>query len=484
MTGATRLAPAETAALVAPFAPGCMQGADVQAAMRALDAAYADRGLITSKTYIPAQNLSDRVLTLEVVEGRIEGLFLIGPEGEISGRRADRLLGTAFPGAEGALFDLRDFEQGLDQMNRLASVEATLRLQPGEEPGGSYAIVERAQADRLRGSARADTLASRATGRNRLTLQLEADDLLGANDAWTASFAVTENTNALSLGASVPYGRWTFEGDLGVSEYLTPLSPLAELFGTTTTARLSARRMLRRGQFSTTEGHATLDWRDGARLVNNAALTPQRVTALTLGLRHIRLGEGSRNSFEAGISFGLPLLGATRDEADAPRDAPSAQFSRLSFGWQRQAALGTLGTLVTDLQAQASPDTLFGSEQMALGSYATVRGYDAAIVAGDGGGYLRTDLYLAPDLWTRALPAGLREAAARRVQPHLFLDAGVVRDRAGGADGRAGGAGFGLSWQRGRVTATGLVGVPLVREGGRLGTGNPVAQVRFDVVAF
>ena len=95
------------------------------------------------------------------------------------------------------LFDLRGFEQGLDQMNRLTSVDAKLQLQPGDTPGGSFVIVERAQADRFRGRAQFDTLGSDVNGRLRVTLGVELDDALGLNDAWAASLSGTANSNAI-----------------------------------------------------------------------------------------------------------------------------------------------------------------------------------------------------------------------------------------------------------------------------------------------
>ncbi|MGB3408386.1 MAG: ShlB/FhaC/HecB family hemolysin secretion/activation protein, partial [Jannaschia sp.] len=484
VTGVTRLPPGLVETLIAPYAPNCMQGADIQSVMRAIDGTYADRGYITSKTYIPGQNLADGTLTLEVVEGTVEGIFIADEAGEIVGRRGERLLGTAFPRVEGEILDLRRFEQGLDQMNRLPSVDATLRLQPGDTPGGSYVIVDRIQKDRFRGLVRFDTLASRSTGRNRLTFDLAADDILGANDTWAASLAGTANTNALTFAGSIPYGANTFELGLSYSEYLSILSPVSELFGTSSTVDLALRRMLRRGQLSTTEGKVSFGYRDGARLVNDTALTPQRLASLNLSLRHIQLGETARNSYDIAIEVGLAAFGATEDPVDPARDQPRAQYQRLLLGWQRQGALGTLGTLVTDVQGQVSPDTLFGSEQMALGSYSTVRGYAEPITSGENGAYLRSDLYLAPDVWTRLLPKAARSAAARRIQPHVFLDMGTVRDRVGGDWGSAAGAGFGLSAQTERFTASGIVGVPLIDSRGKLRSSTPVVQIRLDFKAF
>lgn len=480
--GVTILSPAEITALTRPHVPACMDGAAIQSVMRALDAAYAERGHITSKTYIPPQNLGEGRLTLSVTEGYVEDILLLDDKGQVETPRGARQLVTAFPGVKGRLFQLRDFEQGLDQMNRLASVDATLRLQPGEAEGGSYVLVQRLQQDRFRGWTRLDNLGDQTTGQRRLSLDTELDDLLGANDTWSLGYTGSQNTNALTLRGSVPYGYLTFSGDLGYSEYLTPLSAAAEIFGRSKTARFSVDHMAARDQFTTTTLHGTLNLYRSDRWINDAHLTPQALTVLELGARRMRLSEGARNSWDGTLSFGLPVLGADRDKA-AGHDVPKAQFVKLAFGWQRQAGIDEVGTLVTDLRGQFSPQVLYSSQQITLGSWSTVRGYTGSAASGDSGVYLRSDLYLSPDLWTGWLPQGWRETAGQRVQPHLFLDAGITRDNARRETGRAVGIGIGASWSWARLNASALLGVPLI-DGSGAKAGDPLLQLRLDMKAW
>ncbi len=480
--GVTLLTPQELAAITGKYVPRCLQGADIQAVMRELDAAYADQGYITSKTYIPPQNLQGGRLILQMVEGRVEDILLIDDTKQIETRRGQRQLATAFPGTKGGLFQLRDFEQGLDQMNRLASVEAILKLQPGTEPGDSYVIVQRIQKDRFRGYVRFDNQAARSTGRNRLSFETEIDDLFGLNDTWTLGYSGTENTNALSFYGSVPIGYWTLESDLSYSEYLTPLSALAELFGYSWTGGVRARYVVARGQTTTTELSFGVKVRQSERFINDVRLIPQDLTTLNIGVKHLRLGERARNSYDAMLSIGTPLLGADRDPSGQASDIPRAQFYKVTAGWQRQGQLGKAGTLVTDLRAQWSSHTLYGSEQLSLGSLYTVRGYDTAIANGETGAYIRNDLYLSSNIWN-TLPQKAANWIAPKAQTYLFLDAGVAYDRARDTTETAAGIGFGLSWYHKRYTISGAFGVPLVRDD-RLTMGSAIAQVRVDVKAW
>lgn len=459
--GVTAFPPTAIAKIVRAYVPNCMQGADIQAVMRDIDALYANAGYITSKTYIPAQNLKSGTLVLSVLEGHLEGVFLIDGKRQLEGRRATWMIKSAFPKVEKGLFQLRDFEQGLDQMNRLTSVEAVLQLQPGRQLGGSYAIIQRVQKDRFRGFTRLDNMGAKSTGTRKLSLDAELDDLIGLNDQWSFGYSGSLNTNALDLSASIPFGYWTFGASASYSEYLAPLSEVSELFGSTKAIGLTAQKLIARDQYTTTELNVALNRRGSDRFINDIQLTPQRLTTVDLGWRRLKLSQGARNSYDLTLSLGTPWLGADRDAKGDDPNAPRAQFVKLSGGWQRQGALGTLGTLVSDLRFQLSPQVLYGSEQMALGSYASVRGFTQSVAVGDSGVFMRNDLYLAPETWAKALPRKLAEPLSGRLQPHLFLDFGVTADHARKVTETAAGAGVGFSWYTDRLTIAGLIGVPL-----------------------
>lgn len=480
--GADLLTPDEIAAITGRYVPRCMQGADIQAVMRELDGLYADRGFITSKTYIPPQNLQSGSLTLEMLEGRVENVLMVDANEQVGTPHGERQLQTAFPDARGELFQLRDFEQGLDQMNRLQSVDATLRLVPGNDVGGSIVVVQRLQEDPLRGYVRLDNQGSETTGKNRLSFDLEYDDLFGANDAWSLGYAGTQNTNALSLNGSVPYGYWTFRGELSYSEYLTQLSDVSEIFGTSRSISIDANVVTSRDQTTKTDWSFGLDVRRSERDINGVPLTPQKLTTVSGGFRHLQLGENARNSFDGTLSLGMPLFNADRDDPDDADDVPNAQFFKISGGWQRQAGIEGVGTWVSDLRGQWSPHVLYSFEQISLGSGSTVRGYTQAEASGDQGIYWRNDLYFGSDVWS-FLPADAANHMAANAQLYGFFDIGATRDLARDVTERAAGFGLGMAYYNGPVTFTAVIGTPLV-EDNDWGLGDPVVELRLDVKVF
>src|SRR5690606_2563731 len=113
--GAHRLSARAQRRLIAPYLDQCLTVTDIERLLSELTAAYVRRGYITARVYIPAQDLTTGVLRLLVVEGELESLT------RADGDTHSLNLATAFPGLTGAPLNLRDIEQGLEQINRLPS---------------------------------------------------------------------------------------------------------------------------------------------------------------------------------------------------------------------------------------------------------------------------------------------------------------------------------------------------------------------------
>ena len=104
--------------------------------LQGLNADLIEAGLITSRAYVVSQNLASGVLSLRIVPGRIEAIRYNGSV------LADDALDApgvrlALPMGVGDILQLRDIEQGLDQLNRLRGRQAQVRIVPGQSPGGS-----------------------------------------------------------------------------------------------------------------------------------------------------------------------------------------------------------------------------------------------------------------------------------------------------------------------------------------------------------
>ncbi|ENJ0754167.1 ShlB/FhaC/HecB family hemolysin secretion/activation protein, partial [Salmonella enterica] len=116
ITGDEKMIPAKLLAKVRHDYTGrCISVSDIESLLGLLTKDFIDRGFITTRVYLPVQDLRTGILKLTVVAGKIEGYKLEG------GRKHAVWLRAAMPGREGDVLNLRDLEQGIDQMNSLSS---------------------------------------------------------------------------------------------------------------------------------------------------------------------------------------------------------------------------------------------------------------------------------------------------------------------------------------------------------------------------
>jgi hemolysin activation/secretion protein len=123
----TRLSSKQLDTIVRPYEERPLGVSDINVLMGALTQAYVKKGYITTRVYLPQQNIQNGVLRLRVLEGRLEAF-------SSRGLKRSQLF-TAFPILPGDIIRLAGLEQGLDQLERPSSVRATTELIPGGRKG-------------------------------------------------------------------------------------------------------------------------------------------------------------------------------------------------------------------------------------------------------------------------------------------------------------------------------------------------------------
>ena len=109
--GANLLSAQEIGKVTAPYGNRCVGLAEINAVLRDVTHLYIDHGYVTSRAYVPQQDIAKtRVLRLLVVEGTLSDIYLNGQK--VAGNAS---LATAFPGLIGRVVNIRDIEQGLDR---------------------------------------------------------------------------------------------------------------------------------------------------------------------------------------------------------------------------------------------------------------------------------------------------------------------------------------------------------------------------------
>ena len=456
---------------IGEFAGQCLGQMSINNLLQRITAIYADAGFITTRAYVPPQDIGDGVLAVEVLEGRVEAF--IYQQVDAKGRQRPgkpRKLRTAMPLQPGDVFQLRDLEQGLEQMNRLRSSEANANLVAGEAPGTSRIIITETKSDTVRGAVGVDNRGDELTGRTQLNFTLEADDLLKLNDTYFFSYSGSRNTNAIAFGVTVPYRKWLFSANGSYSESLSPISANADLFSQTGNLNVNIERLLARN--ATIKRYVFVGTRAfwNERFVNIRPLQSQYRTSLSLGYREERREETYVLALNSSLTFGAPFLGGDQDFEFANRATPRAEFTRFETRatYIRPFESGT--QLSVSFWGQYADVPLFSSEQLSIGGWESVRGYSDFAFSGDNGAFIRSEFSFGTwplDLEPYGRPlqsVGLANPLSRSqggVRAFVFGDAGSVYSRATRRSTNMFSAGVGVSVQVGGVTLNGALAVPL-----------------------
>lgn len=376
----------------------CIGKAGMDVLVKGLQQAILSRGYITTRALMPEQDLSSGVMRFALVPGVVRQVRLDEPSMWGTWR-------TAFPTGSGELLNLRDLEQGLEQMKRVASQDADMQIEPTGAPGESDVIVTLKRSKPWTFVASVDNSGTDATGKWQGNVSLGIDNPLGLNDIFTVGANQDLSFGNKSLGShgfngsySVPWGYWTATLSGNTNTYYQNIAGVNQTFvssGNSQTAALRLARVIARGQNDVLGGYVQLSKRFGDSFIDDTTIPTQarNNTFLELGVtdRHYF----GATQFDGTLAYrqGIGGFGATPDPYT---NGPTYRFHMavldanlsvpFAIGAQRFAYVGTV-------HGQFTNDTLFYIDDLTIGSRYTVRGFDGnTMLAAERGFYWRNEL--------------------------------------------------------------------------------------------
>lgn len=428
LQGATLIPQPDRDAILARFEGQCLGSNQLNNVLKAVTRFYLDRGYVTSRAYLPQQDLSSEVLKVLVVEGALEGL-------DSSDIASDRELYMAYPGRTGAPVNLRELEQMVDQLNRLPSRQAALELLPGEDVGGSRVRLEGSRSKPWRVSASRHNDGERSTGEQQWGIGLDWDSPLGLGD----QFGLRGGGDAVSdhyrhsanqgLFYSLPYGWWTFNYSYNQSYYRTLGESNGfnfEMDGESKRHQLSAERVVHRDDVSKTALNAGLAHIRTRNYIENSLLqgSSVRISEFQLGVNHGRRVGAAFLNADLGWQRGIGALDAQGEHSPQPGE-PVARYNKYTltlsylqpFEWWGESF--TFDSLAS---GQKSEDVLYSPQRTSVGGLYSVRGFKDQTLSGDTGGYWRNQLR-----WRRPITWAPLATLAQEYSVAYAHDIGVIR---------------------------------------------------------
>ncbi|WP_172822938.1 ShlB/FhaC/HecB family hemolysin secretion/activation protein [Granulibacter bethesdensis] len=423
--GADHLAPWQQQALASSFIQKCLSLGDLDKLINAFNKAYIDAGFVTSRAYLPQQDLSYGTVRIVAVEGHVDSFLF---KGQTSAQHEK----GAFPGLSGNILNLRDLEQGLEQMNRLPSWDARMHIAPGKTTGASIVVIETPHHGWLHGAAWIDNYGQQWTGRNTGHVLLRADDPLGMLDVWSAEYdhsvfplQHSRNSSYAAFDVAIPYGYWTAFLDWRYASYTYPLVARSDTFklaGDTLTWKAGLSRVLARGQISKTTLEFCYELKQVHSSINDVRLltASEDLAALAIRLSYSRRMLGGQYFLTMGLQGGLPGFGTSLEIANPTATDPHAVYIRPSLDIDIYQPLPLRARLHNFIHADYANVHLYSPQSLQIGGIYTVRGFVNVGLIGDHGAYTRNDI-----TWT--LPrTGLKniDILSGKIETYIGLDAG------------------------------------------------------------
>ncbi len=412
--------------------PACIGSEGINILIKRIQNRLIEDGYVTTRVVVQPQDLTSERLVLTVIIGKINQLQIQDVSEFPTVTEATRWF--AMPMNNGDILNIRDIEQGLENLKRNTSAEANVQIEPTDDVGKSDIIVTYKQAFPIHLTLGLDDSGSKSTGKLQASATLSWDNFFSVNDLFYASFTkgIKRDSDAMegdrgsknfSLYYSVPWKNWLLT--LSGSEY-TYFQTVAgayedyEYSGETKQMRVSLGRMLYRDSSRKTFLSAVLWSRQTSNFINDTEIEVQRrrMAGWEANLQHTEyLGRASLQ-LEVGYKRGTGARGAIQapeelfDEGTSRPRIITASFSAVYPFVVFEQPMRIISTWT----AQWNKSALIQQDRFSIGGRYTVRGFDGELtLSGERGWLWRNDL-----AWN---------IAGKGHELYLGIDKGTVRNR-------------------------------------------------------
>ncbi len=434
LKGADSLSAADRTRLLKPYIGQCLGVTQLNELLKVITDHYIAKGRVTSRAYLPQQDLSSGHLQVLVVEGKLEGI-----KGAQGSTVTDRELAMAFPGKVGAALNLREVEQLVDQLSRLPSKQAQMELTPGSQIGGSEVLVKNQPQKPWRASLSRNNDGQKSTGEQQWGAGLEwdsplglADQLIlrGGHDAISDHQKTSKNS---MLYYNVPWGWWNFSYTYSESEYRAPGDLDGYKYkqtGDSQNHQVRAERVVHRDDVSKTSVNVGLTHLRTNNYFNDERLdvSSNRLSEFQVGINHGRRIGSAFVNLDVGMQNGTGAFDAQKDDQERIRGnlTPTPRYRKYTATvsylqpfmlWGESLSFSSLAT------GQRSEDVLYPAQRMSLGGSYSVRGFKDQQLTGDSGGYWRNEVR-----WARPVTLDWMRPAFAEYGASVGYDQGVIRN--------------------------------------------------------
>jgi hemolysin activation/secretion protein len=380
ITGGTVFTAEELQQALAPWSGRRIRSEDLVSVRNAVTRLYVDSGYVNSGARIPDQEADDGIVEVRIVEGVLAEIRFSGNEQFRDGYLRGRIERGA-----GTPLNVRPLEEQLRMLQQDPRIERlAARLAPGDRPGEAVLYVEVEEANRLRADLSVSNYEPPSIGDVAGQIEAAVANPAGWGDTLSGSFTASGGLLRGRGYYEIPVTRWgtLFTLEARYSSAKVVESPFDDL--DIKSDFQSYRIGFQQPVYATPQTLITTgvlgDWRrTNTKLLGNPFSFPgsgaqdgqSTATVLRFFAEWLRRDQRQVFAARSQVSWGIDALGATINSGDEP-DGRFVSWL-LQLQWARRFGYGIETVFRGDLQLTSDP--LLTMEQIAVGGYATVRGY-------------------------------------------------------------------------------------------------------------
>lgn len=400
---------------IKPFVNRKLTVEDVNRLSNSLNTALIEHGYVTSRIGIPSQSLASGNLQFNLQLGRVESVLYKTYAQPLPWQ-------NAFLIREGDILNIRNIEQGIEQMKRIGSQNVAVELEPGTKPLATNIVLETTKKPPIHGMISIDDSGLKDTGKLQWTAAIGVDRIFNANDSLNLSInrdaaqdGERKGSRNHTISYSIPRGKDTFSISYSDMKYHQTINSIATPFissGHAKTVRGSWNHVFHRDRMTKRSWDIIISKRNAKNYINDVEIAVQRANtaSLEVGILERRYIKKNTLYSRAAIKQGVGWFGSQPEYGNG---APSTRYTQLLLDvdyqipriWGHRPA-----SITTSFHGQwtLGDKRLFSRDMISLGNRYTVQGFDGEnTLMAESGWYMRNEVASYIPKWKSSVYANI-----------------------------------------------------------------------------
>lgn len=400
---------------IKPFVNRKLTVEDVNRLSNSLNTALIEHGYVTSRIGIPSQSLASGNLQFNLQLGRVESVLYKTYAQPLPWQ-------NAFPIREGDILNIRNIEQGIEQMKRIGSQNVAVELEPGTKPLATNIVLETTKKPPIHGMISIDDSGLKDTGKLQWTAAIGVDRIFNANDSLNLSInrdaaqdGERKGSRNHTISYSIPRGKDTFSISYSDMKYHQTINSIATPFissGHAKTVRGSWNHVFHRDRMTKRSWDIIISKRNAKNYINDVEIAVQRANtaSLEVGILERRYIKKNTLYSRAAIKQGVGWFGSQPEYGNG---VPSTRYTQLLLDvdyqipriWGHRPA-----SITTSFHGQwtLGDKRLFSRDMISLGNRYTVQGFDGEnTLMAESGWYMRNEVASYIPKWKSSVYANI-----------------------------------------------------------------------------